>query len=172
MHRQQCSVAGLQRDLVSVSTAQLPTMSDASVGEVSETESVKSKEKRRSARVAGTAPAKAQPAQLAQPAKLRLMHGDGRESTSDPPPAAAKAASKKGKKAEEPRPEPAEVVQPAQPELELPRGEFDDSTPRQIQRVFGFAQRQPGAQSASFNARPPQSYERLAEPRLRRTFFR
>ena len=113
-------------------------MSDASA-EVSETESVKSRETRRSARVAGTAPAKA------QPTKLKPTHGDGGESTSDPPPAAAKAASKKGKKAEEPRPEPTEVVQPAQPEPELPRSEYDDSTPGQIQRAFGFSQRQPGA---------------------------
>ena len=124
-------------------------MSDASVSEVSETESVKSRETRRSARVAGTAPAKA------QLAKLRPTHSAGGESTSDPPPAAAKAASKKGKKAEEPRPEPAEVVQPAQPEPELPRSEYDDSTPGQIRRAFGFGER-----------RPPPSYERLAEPQL------
>ena len=113
-------------------------MSDASA-EVSETESVKGKDKRRSARVASAAAAKA------QPAKLQPTHGVGGESTSDRPPAAAKAASKKGKKAEEPRPEPAEVVQPVQPEPQLQRGEFDDSTPRQIQRVFGFSQQQPGA---------------------------
>ena len=113
-------------------------MSDASA-EVSETESVKSRDKRRSARVAGAAAAKA------QPTKLKPMHSAGGESTSDPPPAAAKAASKKGKKAEEPRPEPEEPVQPAQPLPELPRVEYDDSTPGQIKRAFGFGERQPGA---------------------------
>ena len=113
-------------------------MSDASA-EVSETESVKGKDKRRSARVASAAAAKA------QPAKLQPTHGVGGESTSDRPPAAAKAASKKGKKADEPRPEPAEPVQPAQPEPELPRFEYDDSTLGQIQRAFGFGERLPGA---------------------------
>ena len=73
------------------------------------------------------------------------MHSAGGESTSDPLPAAAKAASKKGKKAEEPQPEPAELVQPAQPELELPRVVYNDSTPGQIQRAFGFSEQQPGA---------------------------
>ena len=77
-------------------------MSDASA-EVSETESAKGKDKRRSARVASAAAAKA------QPAKLQPTHSVGGESTSDRPPAAAKAASKKGKKADEPQPEP---VQP------------------------------------------------------------
>ena len=137
-------------------------MSDASA-EVSETESVKGKDKRRSARVASAAAAKA------QPAKLQPTHGVGGESTSDRPPAAAKAASKKGKKADEPRPEPAEPVQPAQPELEPPSFVYDDSTPGQIKRAFGFSERQPGARPGAFNTRPsdrpPPSYT-LMEPRL------
>ena len=113
-------------------------MSDASA-EVSETESVKGKDKRRSARVASAAAAKA------QPAKLQPTHGVGGESTSDRPPAAAKAALKKGKKADEPRPEPAQPVQPAQPEPEPPSFVYNDSTPGQVKRLFSFSKRVPGA---------------------------
>ena len=140
-------------------------MSDASA-EVSETESAKGKDKRRSARVAGAAAAKA------QLAKLKPTHSAdaGGESTSDRPPAAAKAASKKGKKADEPRPEPAQPVQPAQPEPERPSFVYNDSTPGQLTRAFGFSEQLPGARpGGAFNTRPsdrpPPSY-RLMEPRL------